>query len=148
MTSLSLWQLVETAFGLAGARRRAKEAGTLGSRAGAKVTTNDGYSPWRLDQKLSRQNRRHRPASADQRGNQIGMAIRRKHLHALQQHRESHEGPPDHERPRPSKAEDERDHEIAKEMINSPTESRPWYPFAGAKGGKYQQEQNGHAANF
>jgi hypothetical protein len=69
-------------------------------------------------------------------------------LHALQQHREGHEGSPDHERSRPSEAEDEGEREIANEVIDSPTESRAWYPVGGAKGGKYQQEQDGYAANF
>ena len=78
----------------------------------------------------------------------IGMAIRRKSLQALQQHREGHEGSPDHERPWPSEAEHQREREIANEVVDLPTESRAWYPFRGAKGGKYEQHQDGHAANF
>jgi hypothetical protein len=101
-----------------------------------------------LDEKMSRQNRRHRPASADQCSMKVGMAIRRKSLQALQQHREGHETSPDHERTWPSEAEHQREREIADEVVDPPTESRARYPLGGAKGGKYEQDQDGHAAKF
>jgi hypothetical protein len=76
------------------------------------------------------------------------MAIRCKSLQGLQQHRGGHEGSPDHERPRPSEAEHQRETEIAGDMVDLPTETRTILPFRRAKGAEYeQQDQDGHVAN-
>jgi hypothetical protein len=77
------------------------------------------------------------------------MAIRRKSLQSLEQHREGHDGSPDRERPRPSEAEHESEREIANDVVDLPTESRAGYQFRGTKGGKYeQQDQDGRAADL
>jgi hypothetical protein len=76
------------------------------------------------------------------------MAIRRKNLQRLEQHREGYKGSPEHDGPRPSEAEHQREPEIANDVVDPPTESLAWYPFRGTKGGKYEQDQGRHAANF
>jgi hypothetical protein len=101
------------------------------------------------DEKISMQRCRQHSACAVHCSVKIGHAIRRKSLQALQQHRESRDGSPDHERPRPSEADHQREREIANDVVNLPTEPRTELQFRGAKGGKYeQQDQDGHAANF
>ena len=76
------------------------------------------------------------------------MAIRRKSLQALEQHRGGHERSPEQEWPPPNEAEHQREREIAKEVVDPPTEARARYPFLWAEGGIYQQEEGGPAANL
>jgi hypothetical protein len=101
------------------------------------------------DEKVSKKTPRQRPTYAVECGLKIATAIRRKSLQGLEPHRGGHEGSPNHERPRPSEAEHQREAEIANDVIDLPTQSRAVLPFRGAKGTKYeQQDQGGHAANF
>jgi hypothetical protein len=79
--------------------------------------------------------------------NAARQAVRSKSLQALQQYREGQKRSPGQERPPPSEAEHQREREIAKEVVDPPTEARAWYPFLWAEGGKYQQEEGGRAAN-
>ncbi len=76
------------------------------------------------------------------------MAIWRENLQALQRHGGGHERSPGQEWPPPNQAEQQREREIIKEVIDPPTEGRAWYPFLWAKGGKYQQDEGGHAAKL
>jgi hypothetical protein len=101
-----------------------------------------------LDEKISRQDRCHRPTSADYRRVNIGMAIRSKCLQGLQQHRDGHKRAPGQDWPAPNEAEHQREREITKEVVDPPTKARAWYPFLWAEGGKYQQEAGGHAAKL
>ena len=99
-------------------------------------------------EKIGKQSARQRPTYAVECSLQIAMAIRCKSLQGLQQHRGGHEGSPDHERPRPSEAEHQRETEIADDMVDLPTETRAILPFRRAKGAEYeQQDQDGHVAN-
>ena len=45
-------------------------------------------------------------------------------------------------------AEHQREREVAKEVVDPPTEARAWYPFRWAEGGKYEQEQDAQAETF
>jgi hypothetical protein len=67
------------------------------------------------------------------------MTIWRKSLQALQQYRGGHEGCPDHERTRPSKADQQCQREIANEVFDLPTESRTELQFRGTEGCEYEQ---------
>jgi len=67
---------------------------------------------------------RQRPTYAVECSLQIAMAIRCKSLQGLEPHRGGHEGSPDHERPRPSEAEHQRETEIADDMVD--LQGRPY----------------------
>ena len=56
--------------------------------------------------------------------------------------------PPDHERPPPSEAEHQREREIAKEVVDPPTEARARYPFRGAEGGNTSRNKTATLQTF
>jgi hypothetical protein len=70
----------------------------------------------------------------------IGNAIRRKCLKELQQHRKDHDATPHCARPRPSDEDQQREPEIAKDVVELPTEARTELHFGGTQGGKYDQK--------
>jgi len=67
------------------------------------------------------------------------MPIRCEGLQALEQRRDSHEDPADHERPCPGETEEQRDCEIANEVVELPTEVRAGCPFGRPEGGDHKQ---------
>src|SRR5262245_57910409 len=76
------------------------------------------------------------------------MAVRCQSLQPLQQRPTGHESSSDHERPGPSKAEHPRDHEIADEVVDLPTEPSAGLPIGGAQGDHHEHDYDGHAENF
>jgi hypothetical protein len=69
-------------------------------------------------------------------------------LQTFEQRRDGHNHSPDHQRPRPSKADKQRDSEIANEVVELPTELGAGGPFGRAEGGDYEQDHDRPAANF
>jgi hypothetical protein len=66
----------------------------------------------------------------------IGMAIRRQSLQALEQECEGSDGSADHDRPRPSDTDQQRECEKAEEVVHLPTEPGAKLQFRRAKSGK------------
>jgi len=100
------------------------------------------------DDELSNESCRQRPACAIEYGRKIGRPIRCQGLQALEQRRDCREGSADHERPGPGETEEQRDSEIADEVIELPAEMRAGCPFGRPEGSDYQQDYDRYAASF
>ncbi|MGA9894343.1 MAG: hypothetical protein WBQ55_18775 [Xanthobacteraceae bacterium] len=69
-------------------------------------------------------------------------------MQTFQQERGGYHEDPDHQWPRPSKADEQCDAKVAEEVVNLPAKRRAGCPFFRPEGSDHEQNQDGPAANF
>src|SRR5262249_40133619 len=92
------------------------------------------------NEKESKQSPRQGSTCATECSLKVATPVWRKRLQGLQQHPRGHQDSPDHERARPSEGEQHREPEIARDVVELPTQSAADLPIPRAKGGEQEQE--------